>query len=258
MNAQYNFYAPSLLLQPFVKKYIIIESGHDMVNKVLPQTSLVMVFRFKGLINQLVNDHKLTLPSLVISGLQRSARLINYTENSGTVLVLFKEARAASFFKEPLHELFESSISLNDLFNKQSAPGVEEELALAENNSDRIQVVERFLLSRLMHHKPDPLIEEALQKIYVSNGLVRIKDLAGSLYISQDAFEKRFRRVVGTSPKQYSTIIRMNAIISKGLQSQTFTDMAFDAGYFDQSHFNKDFRIFTGQSPTDYFKSSSF
>jgi AraC-like DNA-binding protein len=97
----------------------------------------------------------------------------------------------------------------------------------------------------------------ALQKIQAANSIVRIKELAGFLCISYDAFEKRFRKTVGTSPKQFSSIVRMKTIISKRPQSHTLFDLAIDAGYFDQAHFNKDFKLFTGQTPTDFFKAAS-
>jgi methylphosphotriester-DNA--protein-cysteine methyltransferase len=78
--------------------------------------------------------------------------------------------------------------------------------------------------------------------------------LANNLCISNDAFEKRFRKAIGTSPKQFSSIIRMKSIINQKQPGQTFTDLAISSGYFDQPHFNKDFKLFTGQTPLDFFK----
>ncbi len=89
-------------------------------------------------------------------------------------------------------------------------------------------------------------------------GIVKIKELANSLYISNDVFEKRFRKIVGTTPKQFSSIVRLKSAISQKQQNQSFSDIAFNAGYFDHPHFNKDFKLFTGQTPTDFFKSPSF
>ena len=254
MNAQY-FY-PSSLLQPFIKKYVIIESGKEIVNRVLPDTSLAMAFRFKGSVNYIIDDNKVQLPSLAISGLQKSARLINYADNSGNILVLFKEAKAASFFKAPLHELFKNSIPMDNLFNRQGLSIVEEELAYTTKHIERINAVERFLISQLIHKKPDKLIEAAVQKIETSKGLIKAKDLADTFYISQDAFEKRFRRIVGSSARQYSSTIRMKEVIKQANNSPRLTDLALDTGFYDQAHFNKEFKLFTGQSPTDFFSSS--
>ena len=239
------------------------------MNRVLPDTSLVMVFRYKGLVNYLVNDRKEALPSFTLSGLRRSGRLINYTKGTGNILVIFKEGGATPFIKEPLYELFEESVSLDCCAGYQDLSIIEEELAGATNNRQRIDLVERFLLSRLTNqaagsrnhfpdprsHPADPLIVTALGRIRMAKGMIRIKELADTLYISQDAFEKRFRRVVGVSPKQFSYIIRMRSILRSGLRVQTLTGAAFDAGYFDQPHFNKDFKLFTGLTPTDFVKS---
>ena len=251
-----DYHVPAKKLSPFIKAYLVIESRDGLENRVLPDTSLVMVFRFKGMVKQLVNSLDEELPSFVVTGLRKSGKQVNYSGNSGNVLVLFNEAGAAAFFKEPLHELFEENIPLGDLSGYRNLSAIEERLCEAADNADRIRLVEEFLLSRLGSYDPDKLILTALEKIHASKGLLRIKELADSLYISQDAFEKRFRKIVGTSPKQFSNIVRMKSIISDGRQNQVLADLAFNAGYFDQSHFNKDFKLFTGQTPKDFFKSS--
>jgi AraC-like DNA-binding protein len=249
---------PTALLKPFVKNYLIIESACELVNRVTPDTSLVMAFRYKGKVSYVANDTKSELPVSIISGLRKSGRLINYSQDSANILVIFKEAGASAFIKEPLNELFEESVSLDNLTGYKNLSAIEEQLADVADNIGRINLIEQFLLSRLCNHKPDKLILAALEKIHTAKGMIRIKDLADTLCISQDAFEKRFRRVAGVSPKQFSYIIRMRSILSTGFQKHTLAEVAFNAGYFDQPHFNKDFKLFTGQTPTDFLKSPVF
>lgn len=249
-----DMHIPSDALKPFVKAYLNMESHDELTNRILPDTSLVMVFKYKGQVNFIMGDSRRSAPSFAISGLRKSARLINYAKNSGSILVIFKEAGAAAFFKEPLNELFEESISLDIFTSRQRLSLIEEQLTEAKNTCQRIAIIETFLQSRLYDRSPDPLILTALQTIHLAKGTIKIQDLAGALHISQDAFEKRFRRIVGTSPKQFSSIVRMKAIIAGGRQKQRLSEIAFDAGYFDQAHFSKEFRLFTGQSPTDFFK----
>jgi AraC-like DNA-binding protein len=248
---------PTEMLRPFIKTYLIIESQDEIINRVMPETSLVLAFRYKGLVRQLTNDTTVTLPASVVSGLRKSGRLINYAKDSGNVLVIFREAGANAFIREPLHELFEESVSLDSFASYRNVSVVEEQLAKTTDTFQRIALVEQFLLSKLYHHKPDTLILAALERIHFAKGVIRIKDLADTLCISQDAFEKRFRRVVGIPPKQFSYIIRMRSIINSDLKKQTLAEAAFHAGYFDQPHFNKDFKLFTGQTPTDFLKSPS-
>ncbi|MDB5210675.1 MAG: Helix-turn-helix domain protein [Sediminibacterium sp.] len=250
-------YIPTELLRPFIRTYIIIESQDELVNNILPDTSLVMAFRYKGRLHCVANDAKNYLPPSSLSGLRKSRRLFNYSKDTGNILILFKEAGAAAFFKEPLHELFEENVSLDNFIGHQKSSIIEEQLAEANSNFQRIDLIERFLLSELCDYEPDNLILTALQKIHFTKGIIRIKDLSHSLYISQDAFEKRFRRIVGTSPKQLSSIVRLRSITDSRKQKHSLTKIALDAGYFDQPHFNKDFKLFTGQTPADFFNSPS-
>ena len=251
----FDAFKPTALLSPYILTYIVIESQGGGINRVLPGTSLVLAFNYKGGVSYVTEDINNDIPLSSVSGLRKSLRVFRYSKNAGNILVIFKEAGAVAFFKNPLHILFDETVSLDHFINHQNLAIIEEQLAEAKNNAQRIHLIEQFLLSELYGHKPDNLILVALQKIHLAKGLIKIKELADTLYISQDAFEKRFRRVVGTSPKQFSSIIRMKWITHGGPQTQKLTEIAFSAGYFDQPHFNKDFKLFTGQTPTDFFNS---
>ncbi|PSK95322.1 helix-turn-helix domain-containing protein [Taibaiella chishuiensis] len=246
-------FQPAPLLQPYIRHYLVIACAQESVNRILPGNGLTLVFRYQGDVGELGGTQPGLLPRNMLSGMQKSARLIRYAPGSGNVLVLFREAGAAAFFRQPLHELFGTTASLDHLITPTAADHLSEQLATAGSNSERIRVVERLLTSRLQSPVTDPLVAEALGRIQATEGALKIKALAAALYISQDAFEKRFRKTVGASPKQYSALVRMNALVSRGNKDRTFTDIALDAGYADQPHFNKDFRTFTGQSPTDFF-----
>lgn len=248
-------HAPSASLSPYIKTYLFIESQSELLNRILPDTAPVMAFRYKGQVDYQTAHDRIALPSSIISGLRKSFRLVNYAPNTGNLLVIFKELGAKVFIHEPLHELLDDSISLADMTGYQDLSAFEERLAIASTNIQRINLLEQFLLAKLTYSKPDLLIVTALHKIHTAKGILRIKELANSLYISQDAFEKRFRRVVGISPKQFCYIVRMKASVNDGLKTNLLSELAFNAGYFDQAHFNKDFKLFTGQTPTDFLRS---
>jgi AraC-like DNA-binding protein len=251
-------YIPTELLKPFIKTYRIIESEGEMTNRVLPSTSLAIAFRYKGQVSYKSDNTQDFLPTSTISGLRKSVRLINYRKDTATIIVLFNETGAKAFFEGPLYELFEKSISLDIFIKQHKLAIIEEQLAEAKNNIQRISIVEQFLLSKLCNYEPDKLISIAVDKIRSVNGAIKINELANTLYISNDVFEKRFRKAVGTSPKQFSSILRMEAITKQKQKTENFADIAFNAGYYDQPHFNKDFKLFTGLTPKDFFKTSSF
>jgi AraC-like DNA-binding protein len=255
---EFQEYIPTALLRPFVKAYRIIESQDEITNRVLPNTSLAVAFCYKGQVSYITNNNQENLPTSTVSGLRKSVRLIHYLNDSATIIILFKDTGAKAFFKQPIYELFEESVSLDNFITKQETTIIEEQLAEAKTNFQRIIIIENFLLSKIVDHRSDKLISIAIEKINSTKGCIKIKELANTLYISNDAFEKRFRKEVGTSPKRFSSIVRLNSIIKLRKQNQSLADITFEAGYYDNSHFHKDFKLFTGQTPAEFFKETSF
>ena len=251
-------FLPQERLRPYIKTFTIIDSEQGMVNRILPDTSIVLALRHKGRVSYAEERNETQLPLSVITGLRNSLRLIDYAKETATLLVIFREGGAAAFFKEPLHELFGTSVALSNLIHQRIVSELEERLTEAKTNQQRILLVEQFLISRLNETPNDKLIDKAIQQIQLANGSIRIKDLLADLPISQDPFEKRFRRMVGTSPKQFSEIVRLRALLKQYSPTQSLTETAYLAGYFDQAHFIKDFKAFTGQTPQLFFQAGPY
>lgn len=248
-------FRPSMALLPYVQCFHMIESAAGCVNRVLPAMSPVLALRLKGGIAYEESNATTLLPAFILSGIRNTPRYIRYNADSANLLVIFRVGGLSEFFQEPVHELFNESISLEHFVLQEAVTRLETQLAEAGSNVQRIAVIEAFLLDKLLQRKPDYLVAEALQQMRASAGIVAIGEMADRLFISQDAFEKRFRRVVGASPKQFASLIRLTTIVNRRQkQPADFTGMALDAGYFDQAHFNKAFKQFTGQTPSDFFK----
>ncbi|MEQ9376777.1 MAG: helix-turn-helix domain-containing protein [Imperialibacter sp.] len=96
-------------------------------------------------------------------------------------------------------------------------------------------------------------VDRALQVIFQSGGTRQVGELAVGVGISERQLERLFHQHVGISPKYYSRIIRFNKIFDL-MQNQdpAWVQMALDSGHFDQSHFIKNFKAFTGEEPTSY------
>lgn len=245
-------FIPADGLKPYVRCYMIVECSETVINSMLPGTSLIMGLRYRGNTKYL-SETENKLSFAVVAGLRKSVQLMQDESGTGNLLVIFTTAGAKTFFSEPLHTLFGEVLPLAEFSNFKSLNKVEDELSGATTNAQRISIVNQFLLSRLSGCYHDPLVEKATQIIRAHQGFIKIRDLAANLFISLDAFEKRFRKSVGASPKQFCHIVRMNEIIGN-INQQSLAQTAFDAGYYDQAHFSKDFKTFTGQTPTEYLK----
>lgn len=245
---------PCEQLKPYVKLFAIGRNEKAGSYNVLPDTSIVMGFQFSGKLSYTHRNEQIGLSKAGITGLRDTYRTFSNTEHTGTVLVMFNETGAAAFFNHAMNELFDQSLALDDLILRSQMNTVSEQLNEAETDAAKINVIERFLLSRLNPAINDQMVSLAVNLIRQSQGLIRISVLAQELNISQSRLEKRFRAIVGASPKKFASIVRVRNVLNSPTEIPSLTGLAIDAGYFDQSHFIRAFKSFTGQTPEQYFK----
>lgn len=239
-------------LKDYVKYYVVSEMEIESEYKVFPSSGLVMGFQYKGQISSYKDNTLNRMTSAGVSGISDSYKVFKNSNNIGTILVYFSDIGFTHFSSHPANELFNSIISLDDIFEKHKVNDVEEKLATVSTDIQRIKIVEQFLLSELKDIQTDKLITEAIKLIYQSKGTIRIKDLNKKLFISQSPFEKRFRKIVGTTPKRFASIIRFNTVLDNLNEIKSLTKICYENNFFDQAHFIKDFKQFTGDTPEQF------
>ena len=118
--------------------------------------------------------------------------------------------------------------------------------------------VERFLTDCIRTRDAiSPQIEAAAEMIRNSHGRASIPSIARHAAMSQSALERHFRAAVGATPKKLSRLARLQHVCRLWDTGKSLTEIAFAAGYADQSHMIHDFRLFTGASPEEFFRSTS-
>jgi AraC-like DNA-binding protein len=249
---KFDKYYPSERLKPYIKYFVVSENDVENEYKVFPSTGLVVGFQYKGQLNLIQGDAINTLSKAGITGISDSYKVFKNSANIGTVLIYFTETGFRHFASIPANELFNLSLSLDDVFGKAIVSQVEEKLATAISDRQRIDTIEQFLLEQHKDVQTDKLIMEAVKLIYESKGTIRIKELNEKLFISQSPFEKRFRKVVGTTPKKFASIIRFNSILDNLNPTKSLLEICYENDFFDPAHFNKAFKHFTGDSPENF------
>lgn len=249
---KFDKYLPTERLKPYIKYFVVSEDGLENEYKVLPSAGLVIGFQYKGQLSIINNDTETKLTAAGVTGIMDGYRIFKNSRDIGTILVYFTETGFTHFASHPANELFNVSVSLEDILDKNRILEVEEQLAIESSDKQRIKVVERFLLLHLKDIETDKLIVEAVKMIYQTNGTIRIKALHEKLFISQSPFEKRFRKLVGTTAKKFASIVRFNAVLNKLDSEKSLTDICYENNFFDQAHFIKTFRQFTGDTPENF------
>ncbi|MCI9843746.1 helix-turn-helix domain-containing protein [Flavobacterium pectinovorum] len=243
---------PTERLRPYIKYFVVSENELENEYKVFPSSGLVIGFQYKGKLANIKDNAINELSSSGITGITDGYKIFKNSADIGTILIFFTEIGFTHFASHPANELFNLSLSLHDIFDKNSVSEVEEKLSTATSEKSRVGIVEKFLLSQLKDIETDKLIVEAVKLIYQTNGTIRIKELNEKLFISQSPFEKRFRKVVGTTAKKFASIVRFNTILDNLNKTKTLTEICYENNFFDQAHFIKDFKQFTGDTPENF------
>jgi AraC-like DNA-binding protein len=117
----------------------------------------------------------------------------------------------------------------------------------------RFETVTAWLGARLAGaRRIDPAIAWAADEIEAREGSVGIASLRREIGLSKTRLATAFRDQIGVTPKLYARLVRFRralAMIEGGARS--LADVALAAGYYDQPHFNAEFRELTGQSPRE-------
>lgn len=249
---KFDKHIPTERLKPYIKYFVMSENELESEYKVFPSSGLVIGFQYKGQLSTIRNNAESKLASAGITGISDGYKVFKNSGDIGTVLVFFTEIGFTHFASHPANELFNLSISLDNIFEESKVNEVEEKLAAASTDKQRIRVVEQFLLTQLKGLETDKLIVEAVKLIYQSKGTIRIKELNEKLFISQSPFEKRFRKVVGTTAKKFASIVRFNSVLDNITETKSLTEICYENNFFDQAHFIKDFKRFTGATPENF------
>ncbi|WP_370634717.1 helix-turn-helix domain-containing protein [Cesiribacter sp. SM1] len=131
-----------------------------------------------------------------------------------------------------------------------------ERLKTANDLPTQIEIMSDLAEALLSTHtvKQDDRIQSTIHQIIQNRGLGRISEIRDQVYLTERTFERSFMNEVGLTPKQFAKIIQFQSSLEKieNVGSERFTDIAFDCGYADQSHFIRVFKSYTGLSPKQY------
>lgn len=236
-------------LRPYIRHFIIAEQTQAAQYKVFPTAHLVIGFQYSGSISIIHGNNSEQLSTAGITGLTDKLKTFAASAGTGTVLVYFSETGLSFFTRCPASELFGQSVGLDQVFDPQKVQLLEEKLGNALDSTERIKMVEQFFLSLLRDIEQDSLVLEAVRRIYGAKGNIKIHDLRDQLYISARPFEKRFKKLVGISPKKFATIIRFNQVLGDLKTGKSLSEICYENNFFDQAHFIHNFKQFTGESP---------
>jgi AraC-like DNA-binding protein len=244
---------PAPALRPYVREILWVRSEHSRIQLLLPETTLTLLLRQSGA----ASLHNQNLPDTIVSGLQQRTRIVEHAPGSSMIVVRFTEVGAPAILHDRADLLYNRTLPLDDVLPCHQIDHIQSVLAETRDITQQILPVENFLASRIRaRDEISPQIEAAAAMIRNSHGRASIRAIARHAAMSLSALERHFRAAVGATPKKLSRLARLQHLCRLWDTGKSLTEIAYEAGYSDQPHMVRDFRLFTGIAPEEFFLSA--
>ncbi|MQY04074.1 helix-turn-helix domain-containing protein [Actinomadura macrotermitis] len=181
--------------------------------------------------------------------------LIEYPARVRLVGVHFKPWGMAPFVGVPASELRDRWVPADAVWQR-SADRIRDRAGEAASPAAALRALEEELLSRLAETPPRglDLVRHAGGRLETSHGAVPVGALSDAAGVSGNHLAAQFKAHVGVTPKRVARIYRFAQLILSvdARRPVDWAGLAHTAGYFDQAHFSREFKDFTGHTPTEY------
>jgi AraC-like DNA-binding protein len=177
---------------------------------------------------------------------------VQMRKGGGVIAICFHPGMAYKFIQVPMHALSDTTIALTDVWGC-TATEIEDEMAGRSNNEERVSLAQQYLFKELANSKDDLQIAHCLKQARLSGGLISVRNLVCDTGLSQRHLSRKFQDCVGLSPKEYLRVSRFILSLDhlKKYPLFSLTEVAYKSGYYDQAHFIRDYKDYTGCTPTE-------
>jgi AraC-like DNA-binding protein len=242
-------FPPCTLLKPYViaiVDYQNLLSGNTL--SILPDTASYLCFLYQ---DELITTHKAQVYSTRsgLAGFQNFRNDLGSLGNVSGVSALLTPWGLNVFRQGIVKDCADKRVDCRDIFANYIIEKIEDNLARQKMAIERVQYIEQFLLSVLNPYHADLLIQTACMTLNKSHGHYSITQLARLLGLSKRTLERRFQYHIGTTPKKYARIVRLRHAILQRQTLDNWAEVAYAAGYYDQSHMINEFQELYGLSP---------
>ncbi|WP_276502732.1 helix-turn-helix domain-containing protein [Terrimonas pollutisoli] len=248
-------HTPNEKIADYVQRILVIENFSVTTPFVLPlYANAAPTLLFQTAKGQVKNNTN----NLTLFGQTVFPESLTLKENFTLIAYFFKPFALYSLFGISAQELTDNPIDLRLLSPKRTAE-LQEQLLNAGSTEIMMELLNEYVYSLITKVKTDfELIKFATSQIAKNPGKEILHTLQSKLYLTERTFQRMFEKNIGISPNLFRRISQFNSAFQQlNTKSVTkLTDIAFDNGYADQSHYIRAFKEFTNITPTDYLRFS--
>lgn len=247
-------FIPSPQLRPYIKQYYLVEGdfGKKATDVFFADGCLEIVFNLE--VDFYRNNKK--EPWAKVIGQITQPLHVKATGKGKSFGIWFYPHGFSQFSKIPASELTNTAVPLDLIFDTDFIDAVGNRL-VNDNITELINGVNTHfegLLTDGTKTLKDSVAQHAVQRLIHSDEELSLNELAAACNISHRYLQKIFLERIGLSPKQFQRVTQFQQALDRlnSPSHNSLTTVAYDAGYFDQSHFIREFKRFTGFAPSQY------
>ncbi len=229
------------------------------IERVVPTGHIYIVFELDNLPRNIFDNITLkpihTFTKVWISGAHRNFLSISAHPNSEMLVIQFKPTGAYPFLHCPIRDLNDKVIPGNEILGDEIFAW-RENLLLADTPTAKFNITAKWLTERFEGKKEAPAYFLTLMEQLQNAPYANLKSIVDTYPASQKQLIEHFKKYVGLTPKYYHRILRFNEILKAIHQKEkvSWTNIAYSCDYADQSHFIKEFFLFSGFNPQEFIK----
>lgn len=223
-------------------------------HRILPDGSMEFVFQLGDPFFERRPDGRWRRqPHLLLVGQMERRTDIKPSGVIHTAGIHFHPAGVSAFVAGDLGRFVNRIVPLASALGEDPGP-VAARLGSARTPERRVAIFEDFLRTRRRPH--DEAMAVGARRLLEATDAVDIEAMAREFGLSDRQFRRRFEAAVGLGPKRFARIVRFQRVFEQRLEhdARAWSEVALDCGYYDQAHFNRDFRAFAGVRPRDIIK----
>lgn len=256
----YRIVLPPENLRPFVRYFWVLENngnaGSVETFSPLADGSPGIMFQPPDKGTFYLEDKK-QLPSILLYGQTIQPAKMILSGKLSTIGICLQPHALQSVFGLAANELTGTCVDMG-LVQHKKEKNLLEKLMGATTIEAQINLFSSSLINSVQHtgDKQDAITKFAVTEIFRGKGAISFNALLKQLQLSERTLERRFKQSIGVSAKLFSRICRFQESLNQLRKNnyQKLSDIAYENGYSDQSHFIRTFKEFTGVSPFDYKK----
>jgi AraC-like DNA-binding protein len=226
--------------------------------RLMPDGSVALVINLRDDVTRTYDRNDLekchTMPGAIVCGVHTENFVIDTEEQAEVVGVQFRPGGAFPFLGVPPSETHNLHVPLEDLWGS-FAKEVRELLLGARTAAETFEILEHALLARARcGFDKHPAVAFALKEFHAAPHGKTIRGVTEQIGLSARRFADVFAKEVGLTPKLFCRVRRFQRVLRviRGGREIDWTEIALSCGYYDQAHFNHDFRAFSGINPSTY------